>query len=103
MLELTDKTFLKTVHEKKAVLVDFWAPWCGPCLSMAPELEKAAEELGDSVLVCKFNIDDNEKTAIELEIQAVPTLLMFKDGALVDEHIGVLSKTKIVALAKKHL
>lgn len=103
MLELTDKTFKAAIKSDKPVLVDFWAPWCGPCVAMAPQLEKAAEELGDTAVIAKLNIDDNEKVPEKLGIQAIPTLMVFKNGEMVEEAVGAMSKAKIVALVKRHL
>lgn len=103
MLELTDKTFNKTIKSDKPVLVDFWAPWCAPCMAMAPQFEKAAEELGDKAVFGKMNVDDNEKVPDKFGIQGIPTIMVFKDGEKIDEVVGAISKAKIVALAKRHL
>ncbi len=103
MLELNDKTFGKAIKGDKPVLVDFWAPWCAPCLAMAPVLEKVAEELGDTAIVAKLNIDESEKISTRYDVQAIPTFMVFKDGEMVEEIIGAVSKTKLVAAVKKHL
>ncbi len=79
------------------VVVDFWAPWCGPCKAIAPILEELAAELGDAVKICKVNVDDNSEIAGKFEIRAIPTILVFKDGAVSDTIVGLTSKDDLKA------
>lgn len=74
------------------VVVDFWAPWCGPCKAIAPILEDLAEEMGDSVKICKVNVDEANDIAGQYNIRAIPTLLVFKGGEVVDQVVGLSSK-----------
>ncbi len=79
------------------VVVDFWAPWCGPCKAIAPILEELASEMGDSVKICKVNVDNNSEIAGKFEIRAIPTILVFKDGAVADTIVGLASKDDLKA------
>ncbi|MEO0509432.1 MAG: thioredoxin [Verrucomicrobiota bacterium] len=79
------------------VVVDFWAPWCGPCKAIAPILEELADELGDSVKICKVNVDNNSEIAGKYEIRAIPTILIFKGGAVAETVVGLSSKEDLKA------
>lgn len=106
MIVLTDANFQKEVLESKdPVLVDFWAPWCGPCKIMGPVIEAIAQEYKDRpVRFGKMNVDDNGATAPRYGIMSIPTFIIFKDGKPVEQFIGVQSKgdlkNKIDALIK---
>ncbi len=79
------------------VVVDFWAPWCGPCKAIAPILEELAEEMGDSVQICKLNVDQANDIAGKYNIRAIPTLLIFRNGEVADQIVGLASKDDLKA------
>jgi len=98
VIELTDATFDKTVHNSDVpVLVDFWAPWCGPCKMMVPIVEEIAEEYVDKAIICKLNTDDARDSAMEFGISAIPTLILFKDGQVQQKWVGLKSKKDLAA------
>ncbi|HON92655.1 MAG TPA: thioredoxin [Sedimentisphaerales bacterium] len=89
-IEITDESFESEVLGSDIpVLVDYWAPWCGPCRMAAPVLEKIADEYEGRLKVCKVNIDDNRQIAMQYHIMSIPTMLLFKDGERVDQITGV--------------
>jgi thioredoxin 1 len=95
LTHVTDASFQAEVIESELpVLVDFWAPWCGPCRKIAPALEKIAEER-DDLRVVKLNIDDNQATAAQFGVLSIPTMILFRHGAPVKTVIGVFPKEKI--------
>ncbi len=96
-LELTDANFKEEVIKENdnPVLVDFWAPWCGPCQMMSPILDELSEEVKDFAKVGKLNVDDNPNTAGEYGVMSIPTLIIFKEGKLVKQLVGVQSKESL--------
>ena len=96
--ELDGSSFNAAVNDASVpVVVDFWAPWCGPCKAIAPILEELAEELGDAVKICKVNIDNNSDIAGEFKVRAIPTILVFKSGAVAETIVGLTSKDDLKA------
>lgn len=96
--ELDNSNFDSTVADGSTpVVVDFWAPWCGPCKAIAPILEELADELGAAVKICKVNVDNNSEIATKFEIRAIPTILIFKEGAVADTVVGLTSKDDLKA------
>jgi thioredoxin 1 len=93
--ELTDATFAERIKEGVTV-VDFWAPWCAPCLIQGPILEQVASQVGNRATVAKINVDREHRTALQLGIQSIPVLLIFRDGRPVDGFLGVQSKTTLL-------
>jgi thioredoxin 1 len=95
-LQLSDSTFdTEVVKADKPVLVDFWAPWCGPCRMLSPLVDELAKEYDGKIKVGKINTDDNAQVATQFRISAIPTLLFFKGGKVIDQLVGVHPKTEI--------
>ena len=100
--EITDNNFDETV-KSGVVLVDFWAPWCGPCRSLSPIVDEVADELAGKLAVAKCNVDDNQDLAMKFGVMSIPTLIVFKNGEEIDRSVGALPKARLQALLEKHL
>jgi len=103
-VELSDSTFENEVIKSETpVLVDFWAPWCGPCRMLAPVVEEIAVSYTGRLKVGKVNVDDNQQITMKYGIRSIPTLILFKDGKAVEQVIGAVPKTEIERIIKKAL
>jgi len=104
VISITDQSFHEEVLKSSLpVLVDFWATWCGPCKALAPVLDEIATELKESAKIVKIEIQENPLSAPKYGVKALPTLLVFKEGKVVDQLVGNQSKANIVEILKKHL
>ncbi len=102
VLEIEDSSFeAEVLQSEKPVLVDFWAPWCGPCRAIAPVVEELAGTFGDKIKFAKCNVDDNPVTPGKFGIKSIPTLILFDGGEIVDKVIGIVAKSKLEEMLKK--
>jgi thioredoxin 1 len=102
-IHITDQDFQKEVLDHKGlVLVDFWAPWCMPCVMLGPTIEALAEEMGDKVKVCKMNVDENQETPMKYGVNGIPNVTLFKDGEVVGKLIGFKPKEEFVEAIQKN-
>jgi thioredoxin 1 len=104
VLTITDSSFdADVIKSGKPVLVDFWATWCAPCKAIAPVLDAIAEEYDGQVVVGKVNVDDSPATPGKYGVRGIPTIILFKDGKVVDQVVGAVPKSQLEALIKKAL
>jgi len=98
LIEITDANFeTEVTNSSIPVMVDFWAPWCGPCRMLTPVIEELADEYDGKVRVGKLNTDDNHNTAVKFGITAIPTIIIFNNGQVVDKKVGMCSKKDLQA------
>jgi len=102
IVELTDSDF-PAAARKGVVLIDFWAPWCGPCRMQTPIVEEVARELAGRATVAKINIDENIQTAARFGIRSIPTLVVLRDGTEVERFVGVQPRETLLAALERHL
>ena len=104
IINLNSENFEEVVlKSEKPVLVDFWAIWCGPCRMQAPILEDLCEEIKDKAVICKVNVDENEALAVKFGIMSIPSLLVFKNGKVVEKAVGLTSRADLASMLLKHV
>ncbi len=101
--QITDSDFDKVVSAGKPVFVDFWAPWCGPCRLVGPIVEELAPTYAGKAVIGKLNVDDNPNVAQRFGVTSIPTMMMFKDGKLVDRMVGAAPKTALQSFIDRNL
>ncbi|RXK18182.1 thioredoxin [Macrococcus sp. DPC7161] len=101
LINATDANFESNIKEG-VTLVDFWAPWCGPCKMIAPVLEDLAKDVEGKANIVKVDVDENQETAAKFEVMSIPTLIVFKDGQAVDKVVGFQPKEQLQAVLEKH-
>ena len=102
-LEITDNNFKEILAKGTPVVIDFWAPWCGPCKMVGPIIDELAKEYEGRVIMGKCDVDENSDLPAEFGIRNIPTVLFFKDGALVDKQVGAVAKPAFVEKVEKFL
>ena len=96
-IEINDTNYKSLLESGKPVLIDCWATWCGPCRSIAPIIEEMAQAYDGRAIIGKYNVDDNIDLGAEYGIRSIPTLLFFKDGKMVDSHVGTITRDALTA------
>jgi thioredoxin 1 len=104
IVTVSDSTFEEMVIKSSTpALIDFWATWCAPCKAIAPLVDQIAGEYAGKIKVCKMNVDENPSTPGKFGVRGIPTLILFKDGKVVDQLVGAVPKSQIIALVNKAL
>lgn len=102
--EVSDNDFeTEVLQSTQPVLVDFWAPWCGPCKALAPHLDNVAPQYRDSLKIVKLNVDDNPETAKKYGVRGIPTLLIFKEGAVADTKVGASGESDLKTFIESNI
>ena len=102
-VEITDSNFNEIVSKNDVVLVDFWAEWCGPCRMIAPMIEELANEYDGKAIIGKLDVDNNQESSIKFGVRSIPTLLVFKNGEMVDRHVGAVPKETLSSSINSNL
>lgn len=102
LIVLSESNFVPEISAG-TVLVDFWAPWCGPCRMIGPIIEELADDFAEKAKICKLNVDDNNAIAVKYNVMTIPTLIIFKDGNEVERIVGVRPRPEIAAAVTKHM
>lgn len=104
VIVITENSFAAEVLQSNlSVLVDFWAPWCGPCRKMTPVVEEMIAEFAGKIKVAKVNVDENQELSIKYNIRGIPSLLLFKDGRVVGTNVGMVTKSQLIDFINKNL
>lgn len=104
VIKLNNENFNKEVKESsKLVLIDFYADWCGPCKMMSPIIDEIANEVDDRVKICKLNVDESQNIAIEYNVMSIPTLIIFKNGVMINNIVGLRQKQEILNIVNNNL
>lgn len=104
VIKLNNENFNKEVKESsKLVLIDFYADWCGPCKMMSPIIDEIANEIDDRVKICKLNVDESQNIAIEYNVMSIPTLIIFKNGVMINNIVGLRQKQEILNIINNNL
>lgn len=98
-----EQTFNQIIGGETPVLVDFWAEWCGPCRMVAPVLDQLADEYEGKVTICKLNVDENQATAFQYQVQSIPTFILFKNGQVADRMMGAMPKSAFESFIGRNL
>lgn len=102
-VKVSDSDFSEIIQKYPLIIVDCWAEWCGPCRMIGPVVDALAKDYAGKIVFGKLNVDENQKTAMEYKIMSIPTLLVFKDGKLVDQIVGAMPKEQLEPKITKHL
>lgn len=100
---ISAEQFEKELKGNKNLIVDFWAPWCGPCRMIAPLLENVEKKMGDKVKIVKINVDESRNVALKYNIMSIPTVIFFKEGEIKDKFLGILPEPKIEEFITKNI
>lgn len=103
VLHTNGPSFNKVIEQNIPVLVDFWAPWCGPCKMLGPVLEEVEKEIGTKAVVAKVNVDDEQDLAAKYGVSSIPTMIVFKNGKEIERSVGFMNKEKIISLLNKNM
>jgi thioredoxin 1 len=101
--QITDAAFDQEIRGSTPVLVDFWAEWCGPCRMVAPVLEQIAAEQGDKLKIVKLNVDENNQTPQKFNVTGIPTMILFKDGEMLERIVGFMPKPQLMRKLEPHI
>ena len=102
-LKITDANFDETIKKYNTLVVDCWAPWCGPCRMVGPIIDELAKEMQGKIVFGKFNVDENQRASMKYQIMSIPTLLIFNNGSLVDKIIGAMPKEILIGKLESYV